>query len=40
MRTLTSIEELDFAAAIPSTVVVQKTSDHALLEGTLAGDPD
>src|SRR3989454_4188960 len=40
MRTLTSIEELDFAAAMPSTVVVQKTSDHVLLEGTLAGDED
>jgi len=40
MNTLTSIEELDFAAAMPSTVVVQKTSDHALLEETLAGDED
>src|ERR1700716_161304 len=40
MRTLTSIEELDFAAAMPSTVVVQKTSDHVLLEQTLAGDED
>ena len=40
MRTLTSIEELDFAAAIPATVVVQKTSDHVLLEETLAGDED
>jgi RNA polymerase sigma-70 factor (ECF subfamily) len=40
MRTLTSIEELDFAAAMPSTVVVQKTSDHVLLEETLAGDED
>ena len=40
MRTLTSIEELDFAAAMPSTVVVQKASDHVLLEETLAGDED
>src|ERR1700704_749957 len=40
MRTLTSIEELDFAAVIPATVVVQKTSDHVLLEETLAGDED
>src|SRR5207253_2988719 len=40
MRTLTSIEELDFAAAMPATVVVQKTSDHVLLEETLAGDHD
>src|SRR6202521_6401120 len=44
MRTLTSIEELDFGAAmpstVPSTVVVQKASDHALLEETLAGDED
>src|SRR5258708_36900702 len=39
MRTLTSIEELDFAAAMP-TVVVKKTSDHILLEATLAGDED
>ena len=40
MNTLTSIEELDFAAAMPSPVVVQKTSDHVLLEETLAGDED
>src|ERR1700704_5025215 len=44
MRTLTSIEELDFAAAmpapVPATVVVQKASDHALLEETLAGGED
>src|SRR3982074_2587180 len=38
MRTLTSIEELDFAAAIPATVVVKRTTDHALLQETLAGD--
>ena len=40
MRTLTSIEELDFAAAMPPTVVIKKTSDHVLLEETLAGDED
>src|SRR6266571_2729477 len=41
MRTLTSIEELDFAApAMAAPVVVQRVSDHALLEGTLAGDED
>src|SRR6059036_1528258 len=41
MRTLTSIEELDFAApAMAAPVVVQKASDHALLEETLAGDED
>src|SRR5256886_8755181 len=41
MRTLTSIEELDFAApAMAAPVKVQRVSDHALLEGTLAGDED
>src|SRR5258708_23152424 len=40
MRALSSIEELDFVAAMPSPVVVPKASDHALLEGTLAGDED
>lgn len=40
MRTLSSIEELDFATALTTTVVVQPASDHALLEGTLAGDED
>jgi RNA polymerase sigma-70 factor (ECF subfamily) len=40
MRTLSSINELDFAAAMPVRVIVQKASDHALLEGTLAGDED
>src|SRR5712671_7600108 len=42
MRTLTSIEELDFAAAMPAPapVVVQRTSDHVLLEETLAGNED
>ena len=40
MRTLSSIEDLDFAAAMPTRVMVQKVSDHALLEETLAGDED
>jgi RNA polymerase sigma-70 factor (ECF subfamily) len=40
MRTLSSIEELDFATAMPAPVVVQRVTDHALLEGTLAGDED
>lgn len=41
MRSLTSIEELDFAApAMAAPVVVQRVPDHALLEGTLAGDED
>src|SRR5437879_8336754 len=40
MRTLSSIEELDFAAAMPAPVMVHRCSDHALLEGTLAGDEE
>jgi len=40
MRTLSSIEELDFATAMPAALVVQRVTDHALLEGTLAGDED
>src|ERR1044072_2565001 len=40
MRTLSSIEDLNFAAAAPAPVIVQKATDHALLEGTLAGDED
>lgn len=40
MRTLSSINDLDFAAARPAPIVVQRVSDHALLEGTLAGDHD
>jgi RNA polymerase sigma-70 factor (ECF subfamily) len=40
MRALSSIEHLDFAAAAPAPVVVQRATDHALLEGTLAGDHD
>jgi RNA polymerase sigma-70 factor, ECF subfamily len=40
MRTLSSIEDLNFAAAMPTRVMVQKASDHVLLEETLAGDED
>src|SRR5436853_5294640 len=40
MRTLSSVEELDFAAAMPATVAVESATDHALLQGTLAGDED
>src|SRR5437899_12930983 len=40
MRTLSSVEELDFAAAMPATAVFRPASDHALLEGTLAGAED
>src|SRR5881394_315670 len=40
MRTLSSIEDLKFATAMAAPVVAQKASDHALLEGTLAGDED
>lgn len=42
MRTLTSVEELDFAAAaaMPARVVVRPRSDHALLEATRTGDED
>ena len=42
MRTLSSIEELDFAAARPVPVMIRPApaSDHALLQGTLAGDHD
>jgi len=40
MRTLSSIEELDFPTAMAAPVVVQPVTDHALLEGTLAGDED
>jgi RNA polymerase sigma-70 factor (ECF subfamily) len=40
MRTLSSIEDLDFATALAVPVVAKKASDHALLEGTLAGDED
>src|SRR5438876_12332197 len=40
MRTISSIEDLNFAAARRAPVVAQKVTDHALLEGTLAGDED
>jgi RNA polymerase sigma-70 factor (ECF subfamily) len=41
MRTLTSVEELDFAAAArPARVVVSPMTDHALLEATRTGDED
>ena len=41
MRTLTSVEELDFAAAaMPARVVVSPMTDHALLEATRTGDED
>jgi RNA polymerase sigma-70 factor, ECF subfamily len=40
MRTLSSIEDLNFATAMAVPVVAKKASDHALLEGTLAGDED
>ena len=40
MRTLSSIEELDFATARPAAVMVAPESDHELLQGTLAGDHD
>src|SRR6059058_814175 len=40
MRTLSSIEDLNFATAMAAPVVAQKATDHALLQGTLAGDED
>ena len=40
MRAFSSVEELDFTAAMSGAVVVQPATDHALLEGTLAGDED
>ena len=41
MRTLTSVEELDFAAAtVTAPAVTQRVTDHALLLDTLAGDED
>ncbi|HKP37701.1 MAG TPA: sigma-70 family RNA polymerase sigma factor [Pyrinomonadaceae bacterium] len=47
MRAVSSIEELEFAAAMPAAplavsakTAMEPTSDHALLEGTLAGDED
>lgn len=41
MRALSSVKQFDFAgAASAAAVVVQPATDHALLEGTLAGDED
>lgn len=54
MRALSSIEELEFAAAMPATTLAvqptlaaepevavgERVTDHALLEGTLAGNED
>ena len=48
MRALSSIEDMDFAAAMPATALgvqpatssAQTVTDHALLEGTLAGNED
>jgi RNA polymerase sigma-70 factor (ECF subfamily) len=41
MRALSSSEDVDFATAMSAPVVVQQpATDHALLEGTLAGDED
>jgi RNA polymerase sigma-70 factor (ECF subfamily) len=48
MRALSSIEDMDFAAAMPATALgvksatsaAQPVTDHALLEGTLAGNED
>ena len=40
MRALSSVKPFDFATAAAAAVVVQPATDHALLEGTLAGDED
>jgi RNA polymerase sigma-70 factor (ECF subfamily) len=41
MRALSSVTHFDFAAAASApALVVQPATDHALLEGTLAGDED
>ena len=41
MRALSSVKHFDFAgAASAPALVVQPATDHALLEGTLAGDED
>jgi len=40
MRALSSVEQFDFAAGRATAVVMQPATDHALLEGTLAGDED
>lgn len=41
MRALSSVQHFEFAAAASApALVVQPATDHALLEGTLAGDED
>src|SRR5580765_7387946 len=40
MNTLTSIDELGFAQALPTEALEDTTSDHALLEATRSGDQD
>src|SRR4030095_10664742 len=41
MRALSSVQHFDFAAAASAPALVgQKATDHALLEGTLAGNED
>src|SRR5215813_9662895 len=40
MRALSSVEQFDYAAGRATAVVMQPATDHALLEGTLAGDED
>src|SRR3954470_19670482 len=40
MRTLSSIEDLNFSAALRPGISVDPTSDHALLEATRIGDED
>jgi RNA polymerase sigma-70 factor (ECF subfamily) len=42
MRALSSVQQFDFAAtaSTAAALVVQPATDHALLEGTLAGDED
>src|SRR5436190_17511836 len=40
MRALSSVEQFDFVAGRATAVVMQPVTDHALLQGTLAGDED
>ncbi len=40
MDTVTTIENLSFAAALRPEVVASATTDHALLEATRVGDED
>ena len=40
MDTVTTIENLPFAAALRPEVVASRTTDHALLEATRVGDED